>query len=100
MYTIQALWTQAREGLDVTTVILDNGSYGILNIELGRVGAEAGGPVARSMLDLSHPLTDFVALSESMGVPATRAHTAEDLTEALRRSFAEDGPHLVQAILR
>lgn len=100
MYTIQALWTQAREGLDVTTVILDNGSYGILNIELGRVGAEADGPVARSMLDLSNPLTDFVALSESMGVPASRAETADELVEALGRSFAEDGPHLVHAVLR
>jgi acetolactate synthase I/II/III large subunit len=99
MYTIQALWTQARESLDVTTVIYDNGSYAILNVELGRVGADAGGPAARSMLEIGHPDLDFVALSEAMGVPATRATTADELSSALARSFAEEGPHLVQAVL-
>jgi acetolactate synthase-1/2/3 large subunit len=99
MYTIQALWTQAREGLDVTTVIFDNGSYAILNIELGRVGADAGGPAARSMLEIGRPDLDFVAISEGLGVPATRVTTADELTSALTRSFAEDGPHLIQAVL-
>ncbi|MGD0082995.1 MAG: acetolactate synthase large subunit [Acidimicrobiales bacterium] len=99
MYTIQALWTQARESLDVTTVILDNGSYAILNIELGRVGADAGGPAARSMLEIGRPDLDFVALSEGMGVPATRAETADELTKALGESFATAGPHLIQAVL-
>ena len=60
MYTIQALWTQARESLDVTTVILNNRSYAILNIELARIGAGAGGPKARDLLDLSRPDLDFV----------------------------------------
>ena len=55
MYTLQALWTQAREGLDVTTVVLANRSYAILNMELDRVGAEAGGPRARRLLDLTDP---------------------------------------------
>ena len=55
MYTIQALWTQAREGLDVTTVILSNRSYAILNLELTRVGAGAGGPRAESLLELCEP---------------------------------------------
>ena len=73
MYTIQALWTQAREGLDVTTVLLDNASYAILNFELKRVGAEADGPKARSLLDLSNPDLDFVKLAQGMGVEATRA---------------------------
>ncbi|HXY42971.1 MAG TPA: thiamine pyrophosphate-dependent enzyme, partial [Acidimicrobiales bacterium] len=99
MYTIQALWTQAREGLNVTNVIFDNGSYAILNIELARVGAEAGGPIARSMLEIGRPGIDFVALSEGMGVPATRAMTAEEFTKALRGAFEEDGPHLIQAVL-
>jgi acetolactate synthase-1/2/3 large subunit len=99
MYTIQALWTQAREGLDVTTVIFDNGSYAILNIELGRVGADAGGPAARSMLEIGRPDLDFVKLAEAMGVPATRATTAGELTAALARGFAEEGPHLIQAML-
>jgi acetolactate synthase-1/2/3 large subunit len=99
MYTLQGLWTQAREGLDVTTVIFDNGSYAILNIELDRVGAEASGAAARSMLEIGHPDLDFVKLSEGLGVPAVRAETAEELADALQRSFSEDGPHLVQAVM-
>ncbi len=78
MYTLQALWTQAREGLDVTTVVFNNRSYAILNLELSRVGAEPG-PKALDMLDLSRPDLDFVALATGMGVPATRATTAEEL---------------------
>ena len=102
MYTLQSLWTQAREGLDVTTVILANRSYAILNMELARVGAadESGaGPKAAAMLDLSQPALDFVSLSQGLGVPATRAETAEELTAALERAFAEPGPHLVEAVL-
>jgi acetolactate synthase-1/2/3 large subunit len=99
MYTIQALWTQAREGLDVTTVLFDNRSYAILNIELSRVGAGAGGPRAQSLLDLSNPNLDFVALAQGMGVDATRPASAEELTAALERAFAEPGPHLIDAVL-
>ncbi len=99
MYTIQALWTQAREGLDVTTVIYDNGSYAILNLELNRVGAEAGGERARAMLDLGSPDIGFAAISEGLGVPAARVETTEELSAALSRAFAEDGPHLVHAVL-
>ncbi len=99
MYTIQALWTPAREGLNVTNVIFDNGSYAILNVELGRVGADAGGPAARTMLEIGRPGLDFVALSEGMGVPAMRATTAEELTKALAGALDEDGPHLIQAVL-
>ncbi|MGA2209908.1 MAG: acetolactate synthase large subunit [Acidimicrobiales bacterium] len=99
MYTIQALWTQARESLNVTNVIFDNGSYAILNLELGRVGADAGGPAARSMLELGRPGLDFVAISEGMGVPATRATTADEFSKALAAAIGEDGPHLIQAVL-
>ena len=102
MYTLQSLWTQAREGLDVTTVILANRSYAILNMELARVGAadESGaGPKAAAMLDLSQPALDFVSLSQGLGVPANRAETAEELTAALERAFAEPGPHLIEAVL-
>jgi thiamine pyrophosphate-dependent acetolactate synthase large subunit-like protein len=83
MYTLQALWTQAREGLDVTTVILSNRAYAILNLELSRVGAGAGGPRAERMLELSSPGLDFVSLAHGMGVPASRARTAEDLAGQL-----------------
>src|SRR4029450_12992041 len=78
LYTVQALWTQAREGLDVVTVLYNNRSYAILNMELNRVGAAARGPKAKSLLDLAHPDMDFVALAQGVGVPATRATTADE----------------------
>ena len=99
MYTPQALWTQAREGLNVTTVVLSNRSYAILNIELHRVGADAGGPQARRLLDLSDPDLSFCDLARGMGVPARRAERAEDLTAALEAGFAEPGPSLVEVPL-
>lgn len=99
LYTIQSLWTQAREGLDVTTVIYNNRSYAILNMELGRVGAGAGGPRARDLLDLSRPDLDFVSISEGLGVPATRATTAEEFVEQFRHALAEPGPRLVEAMV-
>jgi acetolactate synthase I/II/III large subunit len=98
MYTIQALWTHARENLDTTTIIFNNREYRILRSELTRVGATAG-PKALDMLDLSRPDIDFVALSTSLGVPAERATTAEEFTAALERALADDGPRLVEAIL-
>ena len=99
LYTFQSLWTMAREGLDVTTVLFNNRSYAVLNMELNRVGAEQGGPKARSMLDLTHPDLDFVALARGMGVPATRATTAEDFTAQLERSLAEPGPSLIEVVV-
>lgn len=98
MYTLQALWTQAHEGLDITTVIVNNGSYAVLNMELARVGATPG-PKALEMLDLSEPALDFVALARGMGVPGTRVTTAEELSAALAASFAEPGPRLIEAMV-
>jgi len=99
MYTLQALWTQAREGLNVTTVLLANRSYAILNLELQRVGAGAGGPLSRRLLDLTDPELDFVSLSGGMGVPAQRVETAEALTDAMEKSFTEAGPSLIEVAL-
>ena len=99
MYTLQALWTQAREGLNVTTVVLSNRSYAILNMELHRVGAEAGGPLARRLLDLTDPELDFCDLARGMGVPARRVENAEDLVTALESGFAEPGPSLIEVPL-
>jgi acetolactate synthase I/II/III large subunit len=99
MYTIQALWTQAREGLEVKTVIFNNGSYKILEMELGRVGAEARGPRAEEMLDLARPDLDFAALARGMGVPGSRATTAEEFTDQLEKAFHQEGPVLVEAVL-
>ncbi|MEO7733302.1 MAG: acetolactate synthase large subunit [Kofleriaceae bacterium] len=99
MYTPQALWTIAREHLDVTTILLSNSAYAILRLELQRTGAGAGGPKAREMLSLARPTIDFVALARSMGMSAGRATTADELVTELRRAFAEPGPHLIEAIV-
>ncbi len=98
MYTIQSLWTQAREGLDVTTVILANRSYAILAFELARVGAE-GGDAARNLLEIGRPDLDFVALAQSMGVPGRRVDDAPALAAAIRDAVAEPGPHLIEAVM-
>jgi acetolactate synthase-1/2/3 large subunit len=98
LYTIQSLWTQAREGLDVTTVLYNNRSYSILNMELNRVGAEPG-PKAKEMLDLHHPDIDFVSIAGGLGVPASRAETADEFTTQLERSLSEPGPSLIEAIV-
>lgn len=99
MYTISALWTQARENLDITTVILNNGAYQILRFEMEHVGAGAPGAKAAALMDLGSPDLDFVKIAEGMGVPARRAHTAEELAAALRAAFTEPGPHLIDAML-
>ncbi|MCB2089659.1 MAG: acetolactate synthase large subunit [Sphingomonadaceae bacterium] len=99
MYTLQALWTIARENLDVTTVVFNNGSYAILNIELMRVGVQNPGPKALSMLDLRNPALNWVSLSEGMGVSAVRVETAEELQAELAEALAHKGPRLIEAIL-
>jgi len=99
MYTIQSLWTMAREELDVTAVIFNNRSYAILNIELERVGAERPGPKAKSQLDLAGPDLDFVQIATGLGVPAVRAETGEQIVAALERAIGEPGPHLIEAVV-
>jgi acetolactate synthase-1/2/3 large subunit len=99
VYTLSALWTHAREELDITTVIFSNRSYAILRMELDRVGAAATGEASRSLLDLSRPDLDFVALATGMGVPASRATTAPEFATELRRALAEPGPHLIEAVI-
>lgn len=99
MYTLQALWTMVREQLDVTTIIFNNGAYAILRIELARVGAAGRGPKADAMLSLGRPALDFVALARGMGMPATRATTAEEFVTALRGALATRGPHLIDAVV-
>ncbi|EID09083.1 hypothetical protein MXEN_20625 [Mycobacterium xenopi RIVM700367] len=100
MYTLSGLWTQARENLDVTTVVYNNGAYDILRLELQRVGVENNpGPKARGLLDLTRPAIDFVKLAEGMGVPARRVTTAEEFADALQAGFAAPGPHLIEAVV-
>ncbi len=99
MYTNQALWSMAREAANVTTILFNNRSYAILNVELQRVGAEKAGSVARSQLDLAGPNLDFVQLGQSMGVPSVRAETCEAFIDALQHALAEPGPHLIEAVV-
>jgi acetolactate synthase I/II/III large subunit len=100
MYTIQSLWTMAREELNVTVVIFNNRSYSILNIELQRVGADAAaGPKARSQLDLAGPDLDFVHIAEGLGVPAQRVDSADELVVALQRAASEPGPRLIEVVV-
>jgi acetolactate synthase-1/2/3 large subunit len=99
IYTISALWTQAREGLDITNVILNNRSYAILRQEWHHLGTGSSDPHTNKLLDLTHPDIDFVRLAEAFGVPASRASTAEELAEQVRRAVAEPGPHLIEALI-
>ena len=99
MYTLQALWTHAREGLDVTTLICANRSYRVLGIELARSGVKEPGPQAKGLLSLAGPQIDWVQMSRGMGVPAVKVETAESLVEELDRAMAERGPRLIEAVL-
>jgi acetolactate synthase-1/2/3 large subunit len=101
MYTIQALWTMAREDLDVTVVIFNNRKYSILELEFGRTGARGGkpGPKAASMLRIDGPDLDFVALARGMGVQADRATTAEEFNQLFAGAMASRGPRLIDAIV-
>jgi acetolactate synthase-1/2/3 large subunit len=99
MYTIQSLWTQARENLDVINVIFANRSYAILNIELMRVGAGNGGPKALSMLNIGSPTLDFVKIAEGMGIAASRAETAEQFADQFADAVKQSGPRLIEVVL-
>jgi acetolactate synthase-1/2/3 large subunit len=97
MYTLQALWTQARLGLDVTTLICSNRSYDILKLELSRLGIIELGKTARSLTDLAG--IDWVKLGEGLGVPSTAVVSSEELARAFQRSTKEKGPHLIEMML-
>ena len=99
MYTVQALWTMARENTDVTVVIMNNHSYAILNIELQRVGAEQPTPKTLSMFDLSRPDINWVEIAEGMGVPATQAATAEEFHQQFATAMTTRGPRLIEAMV-
>jgi acetolactate synthase-1/2/3 large subunit len=99
MYTVQALWTMAREKLHVITIVFNNASYSVLNIELERVGADEVGPKARAQLDLAGPVLNFTQLSQGLGVPAVRTTTAGDFVRALEQALVTPGPHLIEAMV-
>ncbi|MBB5214509.1 acetolactate synthase large subunit [Parapusillimonas granuli] len=99
MYTVQALWTQARENLDCLTIILANRSYATLYGEMKNVGVADPGRNARRMLDLHEPPIDWVGLSRSLGVEAVRADTVEDFIRCLQAGLARKGPFLIEALI-
>ncbi len=97
MYTIQALWTMARENLDITVVVFANYTYRILNIEMQRTGAGDAGPSARKLLDLGEPNIDFVAVARGLGLPAVSCDTAEAFEAAFAGAMAQRGPMFIEA---
>jgi acetolactate synthase-1/2/3 large subunit len=99
MYTIQSLWTQAREGLNVTTIIFANNSYAILKAEYANMGAGAPGPQALAMIDIDQPRIDWLAMATSMGVPSVSVDTAEGFHKAMLNSAREQGPTLIEVRL-
>jgi acetolactate synthase-1/2/3 large subunit len=99
MYSLQALWTMAREKLDVVVVIFANRRYRILEIETQRTGAGTPGPRANEMMDIGRPTLDFVKLAEAQGVPACRAATADEFVAAFRRAVDVRGPYLIEALV-
>lgn len=96
-YTLQALWTQAREKQNIINIIFVNHSYRVLNIELSRVGAGEPGPAAQAMLDLSNPKMDWVKLGEGFGVPSVNTTTVGEFEAALLHALSTPGPHLIAA---
>ena len=99
MYTVQSLWTMAREKLDVTVLIFANGTYNILRGELTNVGVRNPGPRAIDMLSINRPDLDWVSMARSMGVDAVRAKTCEQLTQAMDAGLDSRGPYLIEVAL-
>lgn len=99
MYTLQALWTHARERLDIVTIIFANRRYQILHGELKNVGAGLPGHNASQMLNLDNPELDWVSLARGMGVEAARAETAETFADLLRTACGRKGPFLIEAVI-
>jgi len=96
MYTIQSLWTQAREGLNVLTIVFANRIYQILRGEFDGVGAGDPGQRAMDMLKIDGPTIDFVSLAKGMGVPARSVDNVDDFVKALAEGVADKGPRLIE----
>jgi acetolactate synthase-1/2/3 large subunit len=99
MYTLQALWTMAREGLKITTVIFANRAYGVLRREFANLGLGEPGATASSLFEIGRPDLDWVSLAKGMGVPGTRVDSLDAFNKALNRSFEMHGPTLIEVPL-
>jgi acetolactate synthase-1/2/3 large subunit len=98
-YTMQSLWTMARENLDVTVVICANRSYAILNLELAQMGAADAGPRTKSLLDLHHPEMNWARIAEGLGVEASRATTSAEFVAMYAAAMKQRGPRLIEALI-
>jgi acetolactate synthase I/II/III large subunit len=99
MYTNQALWTQAREQLNVTTIICNNRCYRILHNNLGFYGITEPGPITRSLLSLAEPEINFSRIASAYGIPSVRVETADDLVVQLQRTLSAQGPNMIELML-
>ena len=99
LYTLQALWSMARERADVTVVVCANRRYHVIQVELARASVAQPGPKAQSLTDLTRPVIDWAALAKGFGVPACSVRTDGELADALTRALAERGPSLIEAVL-
>ena len=100
LYTLQSLWNQARENLNVTTLICSNRSYNIIRAEMKRAGFSPTGPVSDCLVNLDHPEIDWVRLGQGFGVPSMSAFTVEELADGFSRALEEPGPHLIELVLQ
>ena len=96
MYTIQSIWTQARENLNVTNVIFSNRAYAILKVELDRVGALETGDRAQSLFSLENPEIDWISLGKSLGAESFTAQTVEEFRKIFSSAVNEPGPNLIE----
>jgi acetolactate synthase-1/2/3 large subunit len=99
MYTLQALWTQARESLNCLTVVFSNRTYAILLGEMKSVGVTELGHNATQMLRIDNPAIDWVSLAKGMGVPAARVDTIDDFITVFKQGLATSGPMLIEALI-
>ncbi|MBR82367.1 MAG: hypothetical protein CMF66_00430 [Magnetovibrio sp.] len=99
MYTVQALWTMARENIDATIVIYANRAYRILQGEMTAMGVKEPGRVANDMFGLDRPNLDWISIAEGMGVGGERAEETESFINAFQRGLATDGPYVVEAVI-
>ena len=100
MYTVQSLWSMARENADVVIVLLNNDSYAILNIELARLKTGKPSDKTLSMLDIGHPSLNWQSIAAGMNVRASRAHSAEEFHAQFEAAMQTKGPHLIEAVIK
>jgi len=99
MYTAQALWTMAREGLNVTTVVFANRAYAVLKREFSYLGIGDPGPRAQDMFEIGRPDLDWASMAKGMGVPGTRVTSLDGFVEELRAGLESDGPTVIEVPL-